>query len=72
MDYDKWMNSFMNAWKNRDVDAVMKTIANDCKYYETVFGEPCLDYNEIRKLWEVVPTNQKNIEFSYKIILTKE
>ena len=72
MKYDKWMTSFMEGWKNRDVETVMKTISKDCKYYESVFGEPCSDLNAIRKLWEVVPTNQKDIEYSYKILLENE
>jgi hypothetical protein len=46
----------------------MKTISEDCEYYETVFDKPCEDFNSIRKLWEVVPTNQKDIEYNYKII----
>ncbi len=62
----------MDAWKNRDVDSVMNTIARNCEYYESVFDEPCSDFNEIRKLWEVIPVNQKNIEYDYKIILGNE
>ncbi len=62
----------MDGWKNRDVKAVMKTISKDCKYYETVFDEPCSSFDEIKKLWEVVPENQKDIEYDYKIILEDE
>jgi limonene-1,2-epoxide hydrolase len=62
------MDNFMTAWKNQDVEAVMQTIADDCEYYETVFEKPCQNISEIKKLWEVVPTNQKNIEYSYEII----
>lgn len=69
MDYDKWIRAFMGAWKNRDVEAVMKTISRNCKYYETVFDNPCSSFEYIRKLWEEVPTNQKEIEYDYKIVL---
>lgn len=72
MDYNKWIKDFMNAWKNQDVEAVMKTISKNCKYYETVFNEPCSSFEDIRKLWEVVPTNQKDIEYEYKIILEND
>ena len=58
----------MNDWKAQDVDAVMQTISKDCKYYDTVFDEPCSDLSEVRNLWEVVPFNQKGIEYEYKII----
>ena len=72
MDYDKWIEDFMNAWKNRDVNAVMKTISKKCKYYENVFNDPCPNFEDIRKLWEIVPINQKDIEFEYKIILSND
>jgi len=68
MKYNKWMTGFMEGWKNRDVEGVMKTISKDCKYYESVFSDSCSDLNEIRKLWEVVPVNQKDIDYSYEIL----
>lgn len=58
----------MDGWKNRDVESVMKIISKDCKYYESVFEEPCKNIDEIKKLWEVVPVNQKDIEYSYEIL----
>jgi len=72
MKYNKWIISFMDGWKNRSADSVMKTISTDCKYYESVFEEPCKDIDEIKKLWEVVPLNQKDIEYNYNIILENE
>ena len=72
MDYNKWIKDFMTAWKEKDVEAVMRTISKNCKYYETVFDESCSSFDDIRKLWEVVPTNQKDIEYNYKIILKND
>ena len=59
----------MSAWKEKNVEAVMKMISKNCEYYETVFDEPCSNFGEIRKLWEVIPANQKDVEYDYKIIL---
>lgn len=72
MKYETWINDFMNAWKERDVEAVMKTISKDCKYYENVFDEPCKSFEDIRKLWEVVPANQKDIDYSYNIVMEND
>ena len=58
----------MDARKKKNVEAVLKTISKDCDYYETVFNEPCKSFEDIQKLREVVPTNQKDIEYNYKII----
>jgi len=68
MEYEKWIDDFMSAWKTRDVEVVMETIAQDCEYYETVFDRPCETFDDIKKLWKVVPTNQSDIEYSYKIL----
>jgi phenylacetate-coenzyme A ligase PaaK-like adenylate-forming protein len=72
MDYNKWIKDFMNAWKEKNVENVIKTISKNCKYYETVFDKPCSSFEDIKKLWEVVPINQKNIEYDYKIILEND
>ena len=66
------MDAFMEGWKNRDVERVMSTIAEDCAYYETVFDKPCLDIHAIRRLWEVAPEYQKDIEYSYEILAENE
>ena len=72
MKYNDWIKSFMDGWKNRDVESVMKVISKDCKYFESVFEEPCNDLGEIRKLWEVVPFNQKDISYNYEILSESE
>ncbi len=72
MDYNKWIKDFMNAWKNRNVEETMKTISSNCIYYETVLTKPCSSFKEIKNLWEVVPKNQKNIEFDYNIVLSND
>jgi len=68
MNYKKWTEKFMDAWKARDIDAVMDLISKECKYYETVFEKPCESYDKIKELWKVVPTNQKDISYKYEII----
>lgn len=70
--YDTWMEAFMQAWKDRDVDAVMETIASDCAYYESVFEQPREDNEAIRALWEVVPENQEDIDYDYELICSDD
>ena len=68
MNYKKWIDNFMNAWKEQDVKLVMNTISDDCEYYENVFDEPCKSFDAIVNLWKEFPTNQKDISYSYEII----
>lgn len=71
-DYTAWVDEFMEGWKDRDVERVMAMIAEDCAYYETVFDKPCRDTRAIREFWEVVPENQKDIEYSYEVLAENE
>ncbi|MCK5080983.1 MAG: hypothetical protein KAQ63_02365 [Candidatus Moranbacteria bacterium] len=72
MNYKKWLDDFMGAWKEKDVKAVIQTISKGCEYYESVFAEPCASFEDIEKLWAVVPDNQRDIEYSYKILFQDE
>ena len=71
--FKTWLNKFGKAWCDKNVDQVITLFNPDnVAYYESVFNPPVSSINEIKKLWEVVPVNQKNISFDYKIILCSE
>jgi len=64
-----WTQAFGTAWINRDVDAVMQLIdRGDIRYYESVFSPPCTRRDDVKKLWDVVPQNQKDITFDFQIV----
>jgi len=70
--YKLWLDSFMYAWQQRDVETIMNIISKHCIYFETVFDTPCSSFDNIKKLWEVVPKNQKNIEYNYEILIEND
>ncbi|MCD8013658.1 MAG: hypothetical protein LUG99_10860 [Lachnospiraceae bacterium] len=48
---NNWINGFVNAWKEHDVDAVLDIF--DCveEYYEGPFSEPVSTRKEVETLW---------------------
>lgn len=66
--YDVWTKEFMESWKVLDWKRTLDVIDKDCKYYENPIDEPCANFDEIVKLWEVVEENQKDITYSYEIV----
>lgn len=67
---DLWLSKFGQAWCDRNVERVMLLFdKDDITYYESVFNPPITSWDSVKKLWEVVPTNQKDITFTHEIIL---
>lgn len=66
--YLKWVTDFMESWKELNAKKTVQLLSKDVEYYETPNGKPCASWNEILKLWEVVPYNQKEISYSFEIV----
>lgn len=66
--YLAWMNKFMESWKDLDGVKTADLLSKDVKYYETPNGNPCASWEEVLDLWKIVPDNQKDIDYSFKII----
>lgn len=70
--YNKWIIDFMESWKNLDWEKTLTLISKDCKYYENPIDDPCKSFEEITNLWNVVADNQKDIDYSFNIVLCDE
>ena len=69
--FDDWISEYGNAWTSLDPDAVMKLIDHEeLVYYESTFNEPKKSWDEVNELWQVVPSNQKDVTFWYEILMT--
>lgn len=66
--YEKWANEFMDSWKALDWKRTLRTIANDCDYYENPIDDPCQSFDEVKDLWSVVADNQKDIDYNFQIL----
>lgn len=63
-----WTKEFMDSWKSLDWKRTLELFSKNVQYYENPIDEPCSNFDEVTKLWEVVADNQKDIEYKYNII----
>lgn len=70
--YNEWMKKFMDSWKALDGEKTTQWLAENVEYYETPDGKPCNSWEEVLALWIVVPNNQKDITYSFKVLCATE
>ena len=58
----------MDSWKSLDWKRTLELFSKNVQYYENPIDEPCSNFDEVTKLWEIVADNQKDIEYKYNII----
>lgn len=69
----EWNNQFMQRWKERDPEKVMNLFDKQkLSYFESSVTPPVTNWEEVRKLWQVVPKNQKDIRLWSEIIACNE
>lgn len=66
--YEKWTKDLMDSWSFLEGQKTALLFSKDVKYYETPMGEPCNSWEDVVKLWEVVPNNQKDITYKFHIL----
>lgn len=66
--YNEWTRDFMESWKNLDWKKTLELLSKDVEYYENPIDKPCENFDEVTKLWCIVGENQKDIEYTFKII----
>ncbi len=70
--FETWLTKLGKAWSERNPKTAASLFSKDCKYYESVFEEPCKSWDDILKLWLVVPENQKDVTFDFKVIAVSD
>jgi hypothetical protein len=70
---EEWIKKLGEGWASLDPASVMELFDREnIKYYEEATDEPVTDWEGVKELWDVVPSNQKDVEFSSKIICQKD
>ena len=67
-DYKKFLKAFMDSWKKLEGEKICDMFSSKIKYYENPIDPPTEDFEEVKKLWVVVPNNQKDITYTGKIL----
>ncbi len=68
-----WLESYRQAWENRDPEVVIKLFAVDATYQETPFSDPMRGRESIRQYWtRAVVSYQEQIRFASEILSVTE
>ena len=66
--YEKWTKEFMDSWKELNPQRTLETLSKNVEYYENPIDASCSSFEEVVNLWSVVSDNQKDIEYTFKIL----
>lgn len=66
--FRSWLLKLGKAWEEKDPRAIPPLFADRFEYYETPFEKPYTTKERLLKLWEEVPTSQKDTKFDFDII----
>ena len=71
-DYNKFLISFMDSWKNLEGEKTCDLMAENLEYFENPIDKPLTNKEDVKPLWKIVPDNQKDISYSGNILFENE
>ncbi|MBU1110151.1 nuclear transport factor 2 family protein [Patescibacteria group bacterium] len=71
IDFSTWAEKFLKAWADLNPKAALATLSRDVEYHESPFSGPCKSWEDVEKLWTVVPHNQKDITYKHDVLMVK-
>lgn len=66
--FDTWLKNLGKAWVEKNPQIIADICAKNVVYHETPFTKPYKGPEAVKKLWQEVPDNQKDIKFKYDIL----
>ena len=70
-DFSIWAEKFLKAWAELNPRGALSVLSRDVEYYESPFSGPCKSWEEVEKLWKVVPHNQKDITYKHDVLMVE-
>lgn len=58
--------------ENLDWKRTLELLDKDVKYYENPIDMPCKNFEEVEKLWKIIPDNQRDITYKFEIVAFNE
>jgi uncharacterized protein (TIGR02246 family) len=66
--FKNWLDSYGQAWTDRDAIAAAELYTDDATYQVTPFDEPIRGRAAIREYWEGVARTEQRIKFEYELL----
>ena len=68
--FQNWLKQLGKAWSDLDPQTAANLFAKDVEYYESTLKDPIESWDRVLDLWKIIPNNQKDVSFRFKIIST--
>jgi ketosteroid isomerase-like protein len=72
MTFKTWLDAYGRAWHERDPHAAAELYTEEGTYQVTPFLQPIEGRKSIRDYWDEVAQTEKDITFSYEILVVNE
>ncbi len=70
--FNEWFEKLGKAWIARNPKEIRPLFSEELEYFESIFETPVKTLNGVMALWELVPLNQDNVNYDFKLIATDE
>jgi hypothetical protein len=70
-DFSTWAEKFLKAWADLNPGGALSLLSEDVEYHESPFSGPCKSWEDVKKLWKVVPHNQKDITYKHDVLMVE-
>ena len=67
--FEGWLKKLQDAWQTLNPDAAASLCAENVVYYEDPLEPPHQGRDAVRVIWKDVPTSQKDVQMTYKILM---
>lgn len=65
---EAWLARYGEAWTGGAPELAASLFSDDCRYYETPFSEPEAGRAGVRRYWQAVPEQQRDVEFGFRVL----
>ncbi len=62
------LTSFLRAWENKNIEAVLHLLADSFEYFESPLEKPLTTTDQVRTLWSPVPKLNADVSLSFETL----
>jgi hypothetical protein len=63
-----WVKKMGETWKEKNPLIIPSLFSENFQYFETPFEKPLTAKKDLIKLWQEVPSSQKDIKFTFEVL----
>ena len=69
---DDWLKGYEEAWETLDADRAAALFTQNATYQDDPYSEPYQGREGIHEYWSTVTSDQKDVDFTYKVLAVED